>query len=532
MHRATIDRGIDADAPPNRVGRVDVLVTAGMAYPVFERLVLAAEREIVAGFRIFDMRTKLRSAEGLAVGEDWFDLLLHVARRGVAINLLMSDFDAVVGTELHGLTWETMRQGAALAELARQSNPDARVRVHASLHPAEVGWAARLMLWPRVDRLLRDKAARLLRLDEPRRARFLQGHPHLSRLLMVGGGNPGPRRWPLPPLAPVTHHQKVAVLDGETVYVGGLDLNERRWDTPDHARPAPETWHDVQVLRRDPVAAGALRTHLVEMVDVIHRRAEPSPMAGGILRTLSAKRRSGPLALSPKPKVAEIREAILAGIAEARDVIYLETQFLRDRRVAGALARAARRRPGLNLVILLPARPEDVAFEASRRSDARFGEFLQTLGIRRIRKAYRGRVFIGALARPVTAQGSGNDVLHGAPIVYLHSKVSVFDDRLAIVGSANLNGRSLTWDTEVAIALRDPAEVRAVRDTCMGAVLALDPVPEAFHAAGQTASAWQRLALGNARKRPEERQGFVVPYLARPGARFGRRLPSVPEEMV
>ena len=516
--------------PDPVVPRLDVLVTAGDAYPAFERLCLSAREEIVAGFRIFDMSTRLRSEEGRAVGEDWFDLLLHVARRGVRIRLVVSDFDAVVATTLHGMSWRTIRQGAALAELA---GAGADVRVTASLHPAHVGWAARVALWPRVDRMLRDKAARLLRLERPARQRFLQRHPHLSRLLMVSGrGDPGPKRWPLPPLSPVTHHQKAAAVDGRALYVGGLDLNERRWDDRDHDRPGEETWHDVQLILRSEALALDARRHLLEFIDVIDLRASPSPLGGSVRRTLSARRRRGPLAMSPKPVLSEIADSLVEGIRSADRLIYVETQFLRDRRIAAELARAAQRSRALELILMLPGRPEDVAFEGSRGDDARFGEFLQAVCVRRVRTAFKGRVFIGSPARPVTAQGQGLDVIHGAPLIYLHSKVAVFDDRLAVVGSANLNGRSLKWDTELAVALRDPDEVRAVRRVCMAAMLGPGVMTDAHEAPGGAAHAWQVLALGNARSRPEARRGFVVPYLSRPARRFGRKIASVPEELV
>ena len=535
MRRETIDDdAIEATGEnahgEGRLGRLSVHVTAANAYPAFERLVLSARHEIVAGFRIFDMSTRLRTPEARRVGADWFDLILHKIREGVSFRLVVSDFDAVVATELHGLTWRTVRQGAALVELAPD---DAPIQVIPSLHPAEVGWAARVALWPRVDRLLRDKASGLLELDAPKRKRFLQRHPHLSRFLMVNADDrPGPRRWPLPPLAPVTHHQKCAVIDGERLYIGGLDLNERRWDTPAHDRAASETWHDVQLSVEDRASAQAARTHLLEFTKVIRLEAEPSRLEGPVLRTLSAKRRRGPLALSPKEKVSEINDAILDGIGSAERLIYIETQFLRDRRVAKELAQAARRVPDLELVLMVPARPEDVAFERSNREDARFGEYLQARCIRRVRRAFRGRVFIGSPVRPVTAMGQGLDVLHGAPLIYLHSKVATFDDGLAVVGSANLNGRSLQWDTELAWATAVPDEVRLVRRTCMSAILGKGVMTEAHERPGAAARTWQVMALANARAKPEERTGFVVPHLSRPARLFGRDLGPVPEEIV
>ncbi|WP_308916360.1 phospholipase D-like domain-containing protein [Jannaschia sp. LMIT008] len=509
---------------------LEPLITAGEAYPALERLVLEARTEIVAGFRIFDLSTRLRTDQARTVGRDWFDLLLDALRRGVSIHMVISDFDAVVGTDLHGCTWRTVEQATAMQELAGRGA--GRLTVVPSLHPARVGTLASLVLWPRVDRMLREKTSRVLSLDKPRRQRFLRRHPHLSRLLMTDQAIPGPRRWPVPPLAPVTHHQKVATIDGKVLYIGGLDLNERRWDDRNHDRPSEETWHDVQVIQRDPRAARAARTHLLELPAVIAAEAKPTDLGGAILRTISSKRHRGPLALSPKPVLRELADANFEGIRSARRLIYLETQFLRDRRIAAALAKAAKRHPALELILILPGRPEDVAFEASRRDDARYGEFLQALCIRRLRRAYKGRVFIGSMAQPLTAQGQGLNVLHGAPLIYVHSKVSIFDDRMAIVSSANLNGRSLAWDTELGTSTRDPATVAHLRERCMDGVLGPGIVTPDFWTPGAAASTWQRHALGNARTRPEERRGFMVPYLNRPAARFGRRLKSVPEEMV
>jgi phospholipase D1/2 len=505
-----------------------VLVTAEEAYPAFERAVLSAKREVLGGFRIFDLSTRLRSPEAREIGEDWFDLLLHKVGQGVRIHLLISDFEPVYGTELHGGTWMTVRAGVALRELA----PDpSLVDIRASLHPAGVGLVPRLLLMPRVTGALRHHLRRIRGMGKGERESFLRKHPHLSSLFLRSTNQLRPRRWPLPPLWPVTHHQKAAAIDGEWLYIGGLDLDERRWDTKRHERPADETWQDVQLLLRDRAGAEALATHLATLPAVIRGALPPPDLGGHILRTLSASRKREVLTLSPKPLRAEIKGAILEGIAGAREFIYLETQFLRDRSLAKALARQAEKEPGLTLIAVIPGAPEDVAFEGATREDARYGEWLQWRCVRRLRRAYRGRVFIGSPARRVTAQGRGRSVLFGAPIIYVHSKVSIFDDELAIVGSANLNGRSLYWDTELAVALHGPARVRPVRERLMCHMLGSAADEE--HLDPKTAvQAWQRLARANVARRPEEREGFVLPYLSRPARLFGRKIPAVPEEMV
>ena len=473
------------------------------------------------------MSTTLRDADARAVGHDWFDLLLDAARRGVSIRIVLSDFDPVVATELHGGTWRTIRQAAALRELAP---PGARIDISASLHPASIGLAARVALWPKVLIIMSERVRSIAKHGEAGIARFLSRHPNFARRVARSGDRITPRRWPPPILWPVTHHQKVAVIDEAVTYIGGLDLNERRWDTWAHDRPAAETWHDVQLLVRHPQTARAVAAHLGSFTDAIEG-AEPVELPDWLMRTLSARLDDRPMLMAPRVVRTEIETALLEGIAAARRQIYIETQFLRDRRIAKALAAAARRNPDLTLIVMLPGAPEDVAFNRSKRSDARFGEYLQASCIRRLRRSYRGRLFVGAPVRPVTAQGGGRSVLFGAPLIYVHAKVAIFDDDLAVVGSANLNGRSLRWDTELAIALRDPAAVRRLRHRCMQHMWAGEATDEMLDGPGSV-RAWQHAARRNVDLRPEDRVGFVVPYLSRPARRFGRSLPAVPEEMV
>ncbi|UWQ18992.1 phospholipase D-like domain-containing protein [Jannaschia sp. M317] len=504
------------------------LLTAQEAFPAFEEAVLDAHEEIVCGFRIFDFATRLRSPRARAVGADWFDLILDALRRGVTFRLVLSDFDAVVGEHLHGLTWRSLRAAAALRELAP---PGAQLDVSAALHPARLAWPVRLALWPKVQLMLGARTRSLAQMPEGARARYLLDHPGVMRMLRVQGARLRPRRLFLPDLAQVTHHQKLAVIDGRRLYCGGLDLNERRFDTLAHDRPAEETWHDVQVMIDDPAMAQVARAHLETFVSATHRHAPPSPSSGGVLRTLSACAAGTGNSFAPRRLLTELEAETLRGIAAARDLIYIETQFLRSRRIAGALARAARRNPQLRLFLILPGAPEDVAFEQSDRSDARFGEYLQAICVARLRRAFGTRLFIGAPVRRVAATSRGRDTLYGAPLIYVHAKVSIFDETLAVISSANLNGRSLRWDTEFGVKISDPAQVRALRDRLLRHWLD-DAEAERLVSAESCVAAWRAQAARNAHSTPSARLGFLVPYRSGPGRRFGRDLPVIPEEMV
>ena len=518
----------DPEAAP---GAARFLVTAHEAFPAFEEAVLDARAEVVAGFRIFDLSTRLRSPRARAVGVDWFDLLLHRARAGVALHFLLSDFDPLVGEPLHALTWRSMRMIAALREVAPRG---AVVTATAALHPARLAIAARLALWPQVQVLLTQRVRAIEALSDAARDRFLHDRPGLAEMIARERHRVRPRRLRLPRLAPVTHHQKVAAIDGRVVYAGGLDLNERRYDDWRHDRPGEETWHDVQMLRWDPAAARAARDHILSFVAATHREGKPSEGGGHVLRTLSMRGRGSKRLFSPRSLLREIEDEIVAGIRGARRLIYLESQFLRDRHVTRALSRAARRSPELELFVVLPGAPEDVAFEGSRRIDARFGEFLQARCVRKLREAYGSRVFIGAPVQKRASRSRGRDSLHGAPLIYVHAKVCLFDDDRGIVSSANLNGRSMRWDTEFGLPIRGEAEVAGLRRRLLAHWLAEGPEPDPSPLLdpARCVRAWRRLADENARRAPEARRGLLVPYLNGPGARFGRDLSIVPEEMV
>lgn len=502
-----------------------VLVTAAEAYPEFERAVLGAQREIVMGFRIFDPRTRLRSAEGKAVGADWCDLLAHALARGVRVELNLGDFDPLMATDLHQCCWGTMRALAAVRELAGPGA--APLVVRPLLHPAAVAPLPRLLFWPLTAMRLRRKARELRGLPADRQDRARAEMPGLCALEQ--------RREVRPiPLFPVSHHQKIAVIDERWVYVGGLDLDERRWDDRDHDLPAQETWHDVQVLLDDPDLARSARAHLESLPDVTAGRADP-PAAPGLLRTLSRPRRRASLALSPKNIVRELRDEHYRQLRKAQRLIYLETQFFRDRRLARRLAARARAEPDLKLILVLPGAPEVVAFAKVPPLDGRFGDFLQTRCLLRLRRAFGDRLLI---ASPVQArQRNGEDTdaaraaLRNSPLIYLHSKVSIFDDRAAIVSSANLNGRSLKWDTETGVALTDPDEVAALRRRVLETWLTESAPAEARDPA-TAFEHWRDLVWANAERAPDQRHGFLVPYDIRAARATALPMPGAPEEMV
>ncbi|WP_339768915.1 phospholipase D-like domain-containing protein [uncultured Pseudosulfitobacter sp.] len=504
-----------------------IFLTASEAYPALETLFLDAKEEILAGFRVFDPATPLYSDRGRDIGDTWFDLIEHTLRRGVRFRMLLTDFDPIIRPDMHRATWLSKRRMILAAEAS--GNPHL-LDIVPAMHPARVGWLPRIFLWPKIISEIRTEVKRLNALPEQEAAIQLKHAPGLCQY--ISGDHPDLKvsLRQFPALIPTTHHQKLAIADGTRLMLGGLDLNERRYDTPEHRRDGPQTWHDAQIMCEGPIVEQAQR-HLTEMLAVTNGTQAPQSLPL-MLRTLSRKRNNAAFHMSPHTVLNKIEVAHLDMIAKAQHLIYLESQYFRSRVIAKALARAAREKPDLKLILVLPAAPDDVAFEHSTKSDARFGEYLQAKAVRKVTRAFGKRCLVMSPARPVTLDNDSGRAAHfKAPMIYLHAKVSIFDDTDAIISSANLNGRSMRWDTEVGMHLTDPQTVATLKQRSFDHWLPQDATPD-YHDLQTAVSAWRKLAVRNAKLEPEQRAGFVLPFPIAPARRFGRNLPAVPEELV
>jgi len=133
-------------------------------------------------------------------------------------------------------------------------------------------------------------------------------------------------------------------------------------------------------------------------------------------------------------------------VSRARNLIYLEDQYLWSPAVAATFATALGKHPGLHLIAVLPHFPDQ---------DGRISKPPNLVGRERaiatLRKAAPRRVAIYGLDSP-----------DGVP-VYVHAKVCIIDDQWASVGSDNFNRRSWTHDSELTAAVCDPGYARVLR---------------------------------------------------------------------
>jgi len=248
------------------------------------------------------------------------------------------------------------------------------------------------------------------------------------------------------------HHQKIAVIDDELAFCGGLDFTIARWDTSEHghhnrSRRAVGRYypprHEVaaavdgaaaralseQARDRWQAAVGQSLTPVDAAKSVWPRDLEPILRDTGvaIARTLPA--------LDTDEEVREVETLNLAAIAAAQRTIYLENQYLASRKLADALAARLQEPDAPEIVIVLP-----------RNSESRIEEHAMDGARHRL-------LHMLWEADEYDRLGVYWPVTDGGEPIYVHSKVLVCDDRLLRIGSSNLNNRSLGFDSECDLAV-------------------------------------------------------------------------------
>jgi phospholipase D1/2 len=260
-----------------------------------------------------------------------------------------------------------------------------------------------------------------------------------------------------------SHHQKIVVVDDAIAFVGGIDLTRFRWDTSEHrvddpSRKSPSgktypPFHDVQMLVDGDAAAaiGELaRERWRRSTGSPLRRPEsregdpwPSGFTPDLEKVPVAIARTEP-AYEDREEVREVEALYRESILAAERSIYIETQYLTSRKIGDILTSRLQERDGPEIVVVSPQKCsgwlEESTIGALRKKLLR--------GLQEKDRFGRLRVYY-----PVVPG-------FGVHPVYVHSKVMVVDNRLARVGSSNLNDRSMGVDTECDLAVEATGEER------------------------------------------------------------------------
>jgi phosphatidylserine/phosphatidylglycerophosphate/cardiolipin synthase-like enzyme len=253
-----------------------------------------------------------------------------------------------------------------------------------------------------------------------------------------------------------SHHQKIIVIDDALAFCGGADFAQDRWDTTDHTdddlrrakpgRPAHffDSRHEVMALVDGPPAAALgelFRDRWRRATGEVVTTPETEPPTAwpdavepeftgasvGVSRTVGAWRSC--------PEVRETQALTIASIAAARRCVYMENQYFTSPVAAEALADRLTDTDGPE-VVLVSTQHSPHWFDRMTMDRAR-GAF-----IGRLQRADRhGRLHIYS---PTTRLGR---------IIIVHAKLAIIDDDFVRVGSANMNNRSVGFDTECDLFL-------------------------------------------------------------------------------
>ncbi len=252
-----------------------------------------------------------------------------------------------------------------------------------------------------------------------------------------------------------SHHMKLLVIDDEVAFCGGIDMTVGRWDTRDHTDKEPlrkspmgfaqGPWHDATTcLSGDAaralgeVARNRWRLAAGEELSPEAASDGETPWPDGLevgFRDISIGIARTAPEYDERKQIVEIETAKLAIIAAVKKTLYVESQYFASRRIAEAMAERLKEPDGPEIVLINPEGCEGY-LEAKAMDSARI-RLMKVVKDADIHDRFRLYYPVNAARTPI----------------YVHAKMMFADDRIVKIGSANLNNRSMGYDTECDLIL-------------------------------------------------------------------------------
>ncbi len=257
------------------------------------------------------------------------------------------------------------------------------------------------------------------------------------------------------------HHQKIIVVSGSeglVAFQGGYDLDPdrislgggpglhdvhtrvrgpaakaladafiERWN--DHPS-VPAAWH----LPAVPAQAALPDNKFVQVAHTFPNTAKHPLVGGGGYGFLTSGERT-------------VKDLLIKAIGAARKFIYVEDQYLFDMDIASALKAAL---PSIEKLIILITSSGSIVGE-TLQPWARRKRVIDALPASYTATPPTG----GATPTPGSATYTGKVAVCQLGGQYVHAKTWIFDDRFAVIGSANLNRRGMSHDSEQACGIFD-----------------------------------------------------------------------------
>jgi phosphatidylserine/phosphatidylglycerophosphate/cardiolipin synthase-like enzyme/uncharacterized membrane protein YdjX (TVP38/TMEM64 family) len=262
-----------------------------------------------------------------------------------------------------------------------------------------------------------------------------------------------------------SHHQKIVVIDDKLAFAGGLDLTNKRWDSPRHEPNDPRRtfeeepyppFHDAMI------AVDGEAAH--ELCKIAYKRWERA--TGHAIKPVKGVRgdpwpdeqridiRDVQVAVAcTQPKVngdegmTFIETLYLDMIAAAKDYIYIENQYFTSEKIGEALEKRLGDPDGPEIVLVTRLLSHGWLEEHTMH-------VLRTRLVRALREADTHGKF-HAFYPHVEGLCEGT-------CLDLHSKVMIVDDQWMRIGSSNISNRSMGVDTECDVTVEAAGDAKVV----------------------------------------------------------------------
>jgi len=247
-------------------------------------------------------------------------------------------------------------------------------------------------------------------------------------------------------------HAKTLIADGKEAYVIGSPFNKDYWDSSQHIindprrhPPGVRPVHDVSVKLKGG-AVYHVEEFFTQMWNYISMEEyqgegiiDPHPVSTGSGKTPVQMARSVTPETFTKKGELGIFEGYRKALANAKDFIYLENQFFTNKTIAKALKNVMDSDDDLQVIVVMNENPDNPGYKKWQN------QCIEKMGI---------QTYEDILEHPqigfftLWSTGWEKQMFQIQP-VYVHAKVGVVDDLWATVGTANLDGSSLTYVNEL-----------------------------------------------------------------------------------
>lgn len=233
--------------------------------------------------------------------------------------------------------------------------------------------------------------------------------------------------------ANLRNHRKMVIADRTSAIVGGMNLAHQYMGPHETA----DRWHDLSLRLTGPAAAQALEIFRSDWEFAAKETLENPPsisQAEDITATTALQF----MASGPDVENDALREALMVSLFRARHRVWIVTPyFIPDDLLLECLCMAAQR--GLDLRLIMPA-----------RSNHRLADWA--------REGYLSQL-----------QEAGTLIYLYQPRM-LHAKALIIDEAVALVGSANMDMRSLLLNYEVGLCIYAPDIIGQLEEWMLGLI--------------------------------------------------------------